>query len=97
VRGEDRRQHPNEHKPQALADPHPGKTSLRLAIYMIKNSIRKKEKRKEKQEKMRAAAKFFAGITEIVAVAGDGTQRVLEGDEAVEAIIRQWERDEAER
>lgn len=45
---------------------------------------------------MRETAKFFAGLTEIVAVAEDGTQRVLEGDEAVEAIIRQWEADERE-
>jgi hypothetical protein len=63
---------------------------------MIKNSQRKKEKRAEELKRKREYAKWLAGFLEIVAVAGDGTQRVLEGDEAVEAIIRQWERDEAE-
>ena len=61
---------------------------------MIKNSVRKKQKLQEKRERMRQAARFFAGLTQIVAVADDGTQRILKGDEAVEAIIRQWEADE---
>ena len=57
---------------------------------MIKNSQRRKEKEKQKRE----AAKWLTGLVEIVAVAQDGTQRILEGDEAVEAIIRQWEEDQ---
>jgi len=56
---------------------------------MIKNSQRRKEKEKQKRE----AAKWLTGLVEIVAVAQDGTQRILAGDEAVEAIIRQWEED----
>jgi hypothetical protein len=44
-------------------------------------------------ERKREAAKWLAGLTQIVAQ--DGTQRVLEGNEAVEAIIRQWEADDA--
>jgi hypothetical protein len=63
---------------------------------MIKNSIRKKEKRAEELKRKRERAKWLASVLEIVVVAGDGTQRVVEGDEAVEAILRQWERDEAE-
>ena len=57
---------------------------------MIKNS----QRRKEKEEQKREAAKWLTGLVEIVAVAQDGTQRILEGDEAVEAIIRQWEEDQ---
>jgi len=60
---------------------------------MIKNSERKKQKRKEELERKREGAKWLAGLVEIVAVAEDGTQRVLVGDEAVDAIVRQWEAD----
>lgn len=63
---------------------------------MIKNSERKKQKRREEQQRKQEAARHLAGLMEIVAVAADGTQRVLEGDEAVDAIIRQWEADETE-
>jgi hypothetical protein len=62
---------------------------------MIKNSERKKQKRKEEQQRKREAARWLAGLLEIVAVAEDGTQRVLEGDEAMDAIVRYWEADEA--
>jgi hypothetical protein len=62
---------------------------------MIKNSVRRKQKRREEQERKREAATWLAGLTEIVAVADDGTQRILTGDEAVEAILRYWEGDEA--
>jgi hypothetical protein len=61
---------------------------------MIKNSERKKQKREEELERKRERARWLAGLCDIVAVAEDGTQRVLVGDEAVEAIIRQWEADE---
>jgi hypothetical protein len=61
-----------------------------LFIALIKNSQRRKEKEKQKRE----AAKWLTGLVEIVAVAQDGTQRRLAGDEAVEAIIRQWEEDQ---
>jgi hypothetical protein len=60
---------------------------------MIKNSVRKKQKRQEEQQRKQEAATWLAGLVEIVAVAKDGTQRVLAGDEAVDAIIRQWEGD----
>jgi hypothetical protein len=62
---------------------------------MIKNSERKKQKRQEKQQQKWEAARWLAGLVEIVAVDGDGVQRALEGDEAVDAIIWQWEADEA--
>ena len=62
---------------------------------MIKNSVRKKQKRREEQERKREAAKWLAGLLETVAVAEDGTQRILEGDEAVDAIVRYWEAEEA--
>ena len=61
---------------------------------MIKNSERRKNKRKEEQQQKQEAARWLTGLVEIVAVAQDGTQRILAGDEAVEAIIRQWEEDE---
>lgn len=81
-------------KPQVLADPQSATISLRLVVYMIKNSVRKKQKLQEKREKMREAARFFAALTQIVVVADDGTERILKGNEAVEAIIRQWEAEE---
>ena len=62
---------------------------------MIKNSQRKKQKRQEELQRKREHARWLAGLVEIVTVAEDGTQRVLVGDEAVEAIIQQWEADEA--
>jgi hypothetical protein len=61
---------------------------------MIKNGERQKQRRKEEEERKREAAEWLAGLTGIVAVSADGTERVLEGDEAVEAIVRQWEADE---
>jgi hypothetical protein len=63
---------------------------------MIKNSVRRKEKRQRERERKREAAKWLAGLTEIVAVAGDGTRRVLTGEEATDAIIHQWEADDQE-
>jgi hypothetical protein len=58
---------------------------------MIKNSEREKQKSQEKQWQTRHAARWLSNFVDIVAVAADGTQRVLEGEEAVDAIIRQWE------
>lgn len=43
---------------------------------------------------MREAARVFAGLTQIVVIADDGSERILEVDEAVEAIVRQWEAEE---
>ena len=63
---------------------------------MIKNSQRKKQKRKEEEERKRRTAKWLANFIDAVDVSADGTERVLEGDEAVEAIVRQWEADEPE-
>ena len=63
---------------------------------MIKNSQRQKQKRKEEEERKRRAAKWLANFIDAVAVSADGTEHVLEGDEAVEAILRQWEADEPE-
>jgi hypothetical protein len=48
------------------------------------------------QERKRETAQWLAGLMEIVAVAGDGTQRVLTGEEATDAIIRQREADDQE-
>jgi hypothetical protein len=47
--------------------------------------------RQEQDERKREAANWLAGLAGIVAVSADGTERVLEGEEAVQAIIRQWE------
>ena len=63
---------------------------------MIKNSERQKQRGKEEEERKRRAAKWLAKFIDAVAVSADGTERVLEGDEAVEAIVRQWEADEPE-
>ena len=60
---------------------------------LIKNS--QNQKRQEEEEQKLKAARWLAGLVQIVAVAADGTQRFLEGDEAVEAIIRQWDVEEA--
>ena len=62
---------------------------------MIKNSQRQKQKRQEEQEQKRKAARWLAGLVQVVAVDTQGRQRFLEGDEAVDAIIRQWEAEEA--
>jgi hypothetical protein len=73
----------------------PSETCLRLSYFtMIKNSERQKQKRKEEEERKRRAAKWLANFIDAVAVSADGTERVLEGDEAAEAILRQWEREE---
>ncbi len=63
-------------------------------LEMIKNSQRKKQKRKEEQEQKLRAAQWLAERIDVIAVDPDGTLRRAEGDEAVEAIIRQWDRDE---
>jgi hypothetical protein len=47
--------------------------------------------RQEEQEQKLKAARWLARLTEVFAVDSDGTHRVLEGDEAVDAIVRQWE------
>jgi hypothetical protein len=65
-----------------------------LACGMFFALIKNSQRRKEKQQRQREAAKWLTRLVEIVADAQDGTQRILEGDEAVEAIIRQWEADE---
>lgn len=59
---------------------------------MLKHSERQKQKRKEEEEQKRRAAKWLADFIDAVAVSADGTERVLEGDEAVEAILREWDR-----
>ena len=74
--------------------PHPGHSCLRLVVYMIKNSELKKQKRKEEEERKHRAAKWLANFIDAVAVSADGTERVLEGDEAAKAIVRQWEAEE---
>ena len=73
----------------------PGTQCLRLVyLPMIKNSIRRKEKRQREQEQKREAAKWLSGLVDVHAVAADGTERILEGEEAIQAIIRHWEADE---
>ena len=62
---------------------------------MLKNSQRQKQKRQEEQQRKRDAARWLANLVQIVAVDAQGNQRFLEGDEAVEAIIRQWDAEEA--
>jgi hypothetical protein len=62
---------------------------------MIKNSERKKQRRKEEQQRKLEAARWLAGLVGADAVAEDGTERILEGDEVVVAILRQWEADAA--
>jgi len=62
---------------------------------MIKNSQRQKQKRQEEQEQKLRAARWLAGLVQVVAVNAEGNQRFLEGDEAVDAIIRQWDAEEA--
>ena len=55
---------------------------------MIPNSQRRKQKREREREQKRAAAEWLAGMTTVHAVAPDGTERILRGEEAVEAVIR---------
>ena len=75
--------------------PHPrSKMPAASFLEMIKNSQRKKQKRKEEQEQKLRAAQWLAERIDVIAVDPDGTLRRAEGDEAVEAIIRQWDRDE---
>ena len=62
---------------------------------MIKNSQRQKQKRQEEDQRKREAARWLAGLVQIVAIDADGDQRGLEGEEAMDAIIRQWEAEEA--
>jgi hypothetical protein len=50
----------------------------------------------ESENQKRQAANWLAGLVENVAVTEDGAQRVLTCDEAAEAILRQWEAEEAE-
>jgi len=64
---------------------------------MIKNSVRKKQKRQEELQRKRERARWLLGLMDFVVVDADGTHRIVEGEEAVEAILRQWERDEAEK
>ena len=59
---------------------------------MIKNSERKKQKRKEGEERRREKARLLAGLIHVTAVAADGTRRTVKGDEAVAAILREWDR-----
>jgi len=66
--------------------PHPGHTCLRLVVYMTRNS-------QEERQRKREASEWLAGLVEIVA--GNGTRRALTGDEAAEAVLRQWKADEA--
>ena len=61
---------------------------------MIKNSQRQKQKRKEEEERKRRTAKWLANFIDPVAVSEDGTQWVLTSEEAVQAVLRQWEADE---
>lgn len=62
---------------------------------MIKNSERKKQSRKEEQQRKLEAARWLAGFVDAHGVAADGTERILEGDGVVVAILRQWEADAA--
>ncbi len=66
--------------------------SLRLVVFMIKNTERQKQKRKQEEERRREKARWIAGLIDVVALAADGTRRTVEGDEAVEAILREWDR-----
>jgi hypothetical protein len=47
----------------------------------------------EERQRKREASEWLAGLVEIVA--GNGTRRALTGDEAAEAVLRQWKADEA--
>jgi hypothetical protein len=62
---------------------------------MTRNSQRQKQKRQEEQGQKRKAAQWLAGLVQVVAVSEDGTPRVLEGEEAVRTIVRQWDAEEA--
>jgi hypothetical protein len=62
---------------------------------MIRNSQRQNQKRQEEHQRKREAARWLAGLIEVVAVAEDGTHRFVDGDEAVEAIVRYWDKEEA--
>ena len=59
---------------------------------MIKNTERQKQRRKEEEERRQEKARRVAGLIDVTAVAADGTRRTVEGDEAVEAILREWDR-----
>jgi hypothetical protein len=61
---------------------------------MIKNSVRKKEKRQRALQRKREAAEWLSGLVDVHVVAADGTERILEGEEAIAAIIRHWEAEE---
>jgi len=83
-------------EPQVSSLRIPGGSCLRLVFCaMIKNSQRQKQKRQEKREQRLRAARWLAGLVQVVAVDAEGNQRFLEGDEAVDAIIRQWDAEEA--
>ena len=73
----------------------PDEDACGFTFGMIKNSQRQKQKRQEEQGQKLKAAKWLAGLIDVVAVAEDGTPRVLEDDEAVAAIIRYWDAEEA--
>lgn len=46
---------------------------------------------RERDEQKRESAKWLAGLVQITTISADGTERVLEGDETVQAILRQWD------
>jgi hypothetical protein len=52
-------------------------------------------KQGEEHEQKLKAARWLAGLMDVVVVGPDGTPRQLEGEEAVAAIIRQWDAEEA--
>ena len=83
---------PNKHEPQAPPFRTPEPVFLRLVVFMIKNTERQKQKRKQEEERRREKARWIAGLIDVVALAADGTRRTVEGDEAVEAILREWDR-----
>jgi hypothetical protein len=93
MRGAGRQLYRNKNKPQALSFRTPEASACGLFVSMIKNSERQKQKRQEEQEQKLKASRWLAGLVEIIAVDGDGNQRVLEREEAATAIIRHWEED----
>jgi len=96
VRGADGREYRNNHEPQAQSVRTPNDSCLRLVCFgMIKNSQRQKQKRQEEHEQKRKAARWLAGLVQTVVVDADGTHRFVDGDEAVETIVRYWDKEEA--
>ena len=72
--------------------PHPGTGFPAARRFYDQNTNAKNRNAEQQEERRREKARWIAGLIDVVALAADGTRRTVEGDEAVEAILREWDR-----